>query len=260
MGNPDDMSAAEFDCGDAELLKGCKTVQEGDANYDACLKKKASIENGKKVPFCTDGTVAKCPAGYNSYTKKPPCIGNSDPTQKHKMVCMDGTTATDCKKKKNRKNPECVEGAKKMKRFMCADGKKGSCPEGYSKGECLNVVTGERKHAKCSHEEGNKERAIKCFKENEDNPLCANTSGNVCESTGEAPTCPENYEFNIEAYQKDIEQPEALVLKAGRPGGPHGPHGRGDGPRGPHGPHGRPPFGKGGEVSVDFLCLKVDLN
>merc|ERR1712187_254376 len=47
--NGEDMSdVAELDCGDAELLKGCKTVQEGDANYDACLKKEEAKKNGKK--------------------------------------------------------------------------------------------------------------------------------------------------------------------------------------------------------------------
>jgi len=253
--NPEDMmDVVQLDCGDAELLKGCKKVQEGDANYEACQKKKEYKKMGEKLPFCTDMTVAKCPTGYESYSKNPPCVSASDPTaEREKMVCEDGTPATDCKKNRNSGKSACLLGVRK--RFVCPDGKKGTCPTGYSRGECVNQETGERKKAKCSHEKGNKDKPIKCFKpENEGHTLCAETTGPMCESTEAPPTCPENYEFDFTPYQKNIEDnttPEALVLKAGRP---HGP--------GPRGPPRRPPFGKGpkGEISVDFLCLKVDLN
>merc|ERR1712048_96811 len=223
-------------------------------NYEACQKKKEYKKMGKKLPFCTDGTVAKCPSGYESYSKNPPCV-SADGSENVKPVCEDLSNAIDCKRKKNKNKPACALGAKKSKRWMCPDQSKATCPAGYSKGECLNEVTGERKKSKCSHD-GTKEKPVKCFKEeNQGLEVCAGTTAPMCESTMSPPTCPEGFNFDLTPYKKDITDdttPAALVLKAGRPHGP-GPRGRGEGPR-------RPPFGKGpkGEISVDFLCLKVD--
>jgi len=242
MKDGDKSTKVKPECADGETKLGkadCKGLVEGDAGYDACLKKKADNKAGtreKYMRMCSDGQYAICPEGFQSYKKNPKCVANDvDATPSRTAeVCADGSKVMKCKKDPT--NAKCV--GKKDSKTFCVDESKPTCPDGYSKGACKSITDGSRTKEVCP----DGKRPTNCKKDKHgDKPECNDENGRrmvkTCKTEVDAlvePSCPDGFELDMSDYIVDLTPAETSELflsamRGPRRGGP--PGGRGGPPK-----------------------------